>query len=315
MRMSTQKLRIVFMGTPDFATTALEILHTSGHEIVCVYTQPPRPKGRGQQVQPSPVHQYAADHGILVRHPRSLKKKHAQEEFAELKPDVAVVAAYGLILPKAILEAPLYGCLNIHASLLPRWRGASPIQRAILEGDKESGITIMQMDEGLDTGPMILKRSLKIRTKTTASSLHDALSGLGAAMAEEVVNMLARGDDLNEQIQDDKLSTYAPLLTKEDGRINWSETAEQIDRQIRALNPWPGVWSKKKGQRFKILEAILAEEKTDERTGLLLDRKGNMACGNGSILKILKIQPPGKKAMDMSSAINGGYLKIGEHFS
>ena len=189
-------LRIAFMGTPDFSVPALDALHESEHEVVCVYSQPPRPKGRGHKVQLSPVHAYAEEHGILVVHPKSLKKTPEQEEFASYDIDVAVVAAYGLILPKAILEAPKHGCINIHASLLPRWRGASPIQCAIWEGDTESGVTLMQMDEGLDTGPEISKQSIAITNETTAQSLHDELSALGGKMIIEAIGQLAQNGAL-----------------------------------------------------------------------------------------------------------------------
>ncbi len=318
-------LRIAFMGTPDFAVPALDALRSSGHEVVCVYTQPPRPKGRGQQVQPSPVHMYADDHGIPVFTPKSLKKEEEQAEFAGHNLDVAVVAAYGLILPKAILDAPKYGCLNIHASLLPRWRGASPIQHAIWSGDEETGITIMQMDEGLDTGPMLLKRVVKIRPQTTAQSLHDELAGMGSAVIEEVIDKLAAGDGFTPEIQDDALSTYAPLLTKEDGRVDWNKSAIEIDRQIRALNPWPGVWSEVDGKRLKIHEAIVTPIPDypehigslcgeGDSAGTILDKNGMIVCGGRTILQITRCQPAGAKAMDFISAVNGGYIKSGDKF-
>lgn len=320
---TTRPLRIIFMGTPDFAVPALRALDESAHEVVCVYTQPPRPKGRGHKFQPSPVHLYAQDHGIEVRTPLSLKNKAAQDEFAALNADVAIVAAYGLILPKPVLDAPHHGCLNIHASLLPRWRGASPIQRAIWAGDTETGITIMQMDEGLDTGGMIAAQKITITDKTTTSSLHDELSLMGANMALDVVEALASGKALEVTPQDDAQSTYAPLLTKEDGRINWHKNAAEIDRQIRALNPWPGVWTEtKSSERLKILEArpvsvpypdyigLLCGE--GEAAGTLLDKKGLTLCGGRTVLQIIKIQPAGKKPMDIASAINGGYVTIGD---
>lgn len=308
-------LRIAFMGTPDFALTALEALHTSGHDVVAVYTQPPRPKGRGQQVQISPVHQYAADHDIPVYHPRSLKKEKDQAVFAELNLDVAVVAAYGLILPKAVLNAPKYGCINIHASLLPRWRGASPIQHAIWKGDAETGVDLMQMDEGLDTGPVIMERKVKIRPQTTAASLHDELSALGAAMIEEAMDELAAGKGLEAHLQDDDLATYAPLLQKEDGRVDWSQSAEEIDRQVRALNPWPGVWSMIEGKRVKILEVQISQANSDQAPGTILDSTGKVACGRGPVLTLVKIQPENAKAMDFVSAVNGGYVEAGKVFS
>ncbi|MCB9988149.1 MAG: methionyl-tRNA formyltransferase [Rhodospirillales bacterium] len=315
--MTDNRLRIAFMGTPDFSVPALEALIDSDHEVVCVYTQPPRPKGRGHQVQPSPVHQVAAEHGIPVYTPRSLKKDEAaQEEFAAHDLDVAVVAAYGLLLPKAVLDAPKYGCLNIHASLLPRWRGAAPIQYAIWDGDTESGITIMQMEEGLDTGPMVEKRSVKIRPITTAQSLHDELSALGAAMIVDVLDELSAKGRLDSELQDDELSTYAPMLTKDDGRVDWTLDAAAIDRQIRALTPWPGVWTETMlGKRIKILEAEPVSERYTEPPGTLADRGGHVVCGNDTVLRLTRIQPESAKAMDVTAAVNGGYVHVDEAFA
>jgi len=304
----TKPLRIAFMGTPDFAVPALAAIHESAHELACVYTQPPRPKGRGHKVQKSPTHIYAGEYNIPVFHPKSLKSEEEQAQFVAHNLDVAIVAAYGLILPVAILNAPQYGCINIHASLLPRWRGASPIQRAIWEGDSESGVTLMQMDEGLDTGPEISKRTLPITTDTTAQSLHDQLSILGGAMVLDALQILAKDNKIETIPQDDSQSTYAPLLTKEDGHINWSQTAAQIDRQIRALNPWPGTYI----ENFKIKSAKLTEQTTDQPAGTILDKSGNIACGQGSVLTLKSIQPAGKKPMDFQSALNGGYVTIGE---
>lgn len=301
-------LRIVFMGTPDFAVPALKALHDAGHEIVAVYSQPPRPKGRGQQVQKSPVHLYAEEQGIPIFNPKSLKNAEAQDEFKKLNADVAVVAAYGLILPKAVLDAPKYGCINIHASLLPRWRGASPIQHAIWSGDPETGITLMQMDEGLDTGAVISMERIAITDKTTSSSLHDELSALGGKMIVKAIGELAKNGALKSVPQDDE-STYAPMLKKENGKINWTLNAAMIDRQIRALNPWPGTWAEFEGKRIRILAAEISPAKGNP--GEILDRHGNIGHG----LKILKIQPEGKNAMDFSAAVNGGYLKVGGIFT
>ena len=310
--MTDKPLRIAFMGTPDFAVPALDALYKGPHEVVCVYSQPPRPKGRGHKVQPSPVHAYAEENGIPVYHPKSLKKEPEQQEFAAHNLDVAVVAAYGLILPKTVLDAPKFGCINIHASLLPRWRGASPIQRSIWEGDAESGVTLMQMDEGLDTGPEIMKRAIAITEQTTAQSLHDDLSALGGTMIEEAINTLATQGALSSAAQDNDNATYAPLLSKEDGHINWAQSAIQIDRQIRALNPWPGTYTKDANERIKIFEALKLDEQTDQAAGTIIDKKGRIACGDGTILKIKKLQPAGKKPMDFASALNGGYVTIGE---
>ncbi|MCD8496629.1 MAG: methionyl-tRNA formyltransferase [Alphaproteobacteria bacterium] len=303
------------MGTPDFALAALKaIAEKTDHEIVCVYSQPPRPKGRGHQVQPSPVHDYADSKNIPVFTPKSLKNAEAQAEFAAHGLDVAIVAAYGLILPKAVLDAPKFGCLNIHASLLPRWRGASPIQRAIWAGDVETGITIMQMDEGLDTGPEILKRALSITPATTASTLHDQLAVLGGEMVVEVLDQLAATrEPLPATPQNDAEFTYAPLLKKEDGNVHWTQSAAEIDRQIRALNPWPGVWTSVNGKRLKVLEAVLTDEKALDvmEAGKIISKRGNVVCGDGSLLRLIRVQPEGKAAMDFAAALNGKYLEVG----
>lgn len=306
----TKSLRIAFMGTPDFSVPALRNLIASNHKVVCVYSQPPRPKGRGQHIQPSPVHEAAQAAGIEVRTPLNFKKDEDIAAFMALELDVAVVAAYGLILPKAILDAPQYGCINIHASLLPRWRGAAPIHRAILEGDSESGITIMQMEEGLDTGPMILKKSVPIRPTTTAQSLHDILSAMGSSMIETVLDELAEKGGLHEEVQPEEGSTYAKMLKKEEGRIDWTKPASVIDRQVRALNPWPGTWCETEtGRRLKILEASLVSSGSGEPG--TLDDKGNVACGEGSI-HLESIQPENKKPINIRDAYSGGYLKAGQ---
>ncbi|MBX2833945.1 MAG: methionyl-tRNA formyltransferase [Micavibrio sp.] len=301
-------MKIIFMGTPDFAATALKAIHeNSAHEVIALYSQPPRPRGRGHKLQPSPTHEYADSLGIPVYTPLSLKKREAQTEFASLNADIAIVAAYGLILPKAVLDAPKYGCLNIHASLLPRWRGASPIQRAIWAGDATTGVTIMQMDEGLDTGPMIIKGEIPITPQTTTATLHDDLATIGADLTLNVLKNLAQSGQLEAEQQNDAETCYAPLLKKEDGRIDWSQSAAEIDRQIRSLNPWPGTYT----DQFKIKSATLTNETTDKPIGTLFDKRGSIACGAGSVLKITALQPAGKKAMDIPAALNGGYIKIG----
>ena len=306
-------LRIGFMGTPDFALEALKAIYDkTDHEIVCVYSQPPRPKGRGHKLTPSPVHAFAEQNGIAVFHPKSLKTTEAQEEFAAQNLDIAVVAAYGLILPKAVLDAPKYGCINIHASLLPRWRGASPIQRAIWEGDPQSGVTIMQMDEGLDTGPEILKEAIDLDPTETAQSLHDKLAEMGGRMAITVLEQLASNGQVTIQEQKNDMATYAHLLKKQDGDVDWSKTAFEIDRQVRALNPWPGVRGIIDGQEFKILQAKPCVEDTikNQPVGSVLDKDGHIQCGDHTVLQIKKIQPVGKKPMDFASAVNGGYIAV-----
>lgn len=305
------------MGTPDFAVAPLRALYEAGHEIIAVYTQPPRPKGRGQDVQKSPVQMFAEKKSIPVFHPKTLKNEEAQTEFAALQADVAVVAAYGLLLPKAVLQAPKYGCINIHASLLPRWRGASPIQRSIWAGDHESGVTLMQMDEGLDTGPMIAMEKIPLTSETTASSLHDALAILGAEMIVKAAGDLAAHEKLHATPQDNAGATYASLLKKEDGIIDWKKSAVDIDRQIRALNPWPGTWANFEGKRMKILSAIPSPQPSPGgrgSLGVVLDKTGNILCGENTSLQITLLQPEGKKPMDLASALNGGYIKIGGNF-
>lgn len=306
-------LRVGFMGTPDFALEALKAIreHTD-HEIVCVYSQPPRPKGRGHKLTASPVQAYAEECGIPVFHPKSLKSEDVQAEFKSHNLDVAVVAAYGLILPKPVLDAPKMGCINIHASLLPRWRGASPIHRAVMAGDAQTGVTLMQMDEGLDTGPEIMKKALTIAPRETSSTLHDRVAELGANMIVEVLNILAKNGQVSNIKQKNKGVTYAHLLKKEDGKIDWAQSAAQIDRQIRSLNPWPGVWCEAQGVRVKILEAENLDDIKDGETGTILNKAGEVICGDKTLLKLKRIQPAGKQAMDFASALNGGYLKIGD---
>jgi len=305
-------LRIVFMGTPDFATQTLQALIDSPHEIIAAYAQPPRPKGRGNKVQNTPVHDLALAHDIPVYTPKSLKTESAQEEFKNLKADIAIVAAYGLLLPKAVLDAPKYGCLNVHASLLPRWRGASPIQRAIWEGDTKTGVTIMQMDKGLDTGDMISKAEIAITEDMTASILHDQLAEIGANLTVSTLETLVKDGHLTGERQNNTLATYAHLLKKEDGQINWSQDASAIDRQIRALNPWPGVFCEAGDNRLKIREASPSQDKTDNPVGTILDKSGVVSCGHDTSLQLKSVQPAGKQAMDFVSALNGNYIKIGQ---
>lgn len=303
-------MKIIFMGTPDFAVAALDALHAAGHDIVCVYSQPPRPAGRGHKLQPSPVQKRAEELGLLVRNPLSLKKDAAaRADFAALKADVAVVAAYGLILPQEVLDAPLHGCINIHASLLPRWRGAAPIQRAIMAGDDQSGVCIMQMEAGLDTGPVLMREGVPIDASTTAQSLHDALAAKGAAL---IVKTLQNLPELTAETQSGDGVTYAHMLAKEDGRIDWTQSAVHIERQMRALSGWPGVWTLHHGARLKVLAAHI--EKTDGthgKAGEIIDRALVVACGAGS-LRLMTVQPENRKAMDGLSYMNGGHVNTGE---
>jgi methionyl-tRNA formyltransferase len=300
--------RLIFMGTPEFAVAALQALIKAGNDIVCVYTQPPKPAGRGQEVKKSPVQLAAEAAGIEVRSPKSLKTPEEQQAFRDLKADIAVVAAYGLILPKAVLEAPRYGCINIHGSILPRWRGAAPIHRALLAGDKESGITIMQMDEGLDTGAMLMVKSLPIPATATAQMLHDALRDLGAEMIVQAVKDLPEGK-LKATPQPPEGATYAQRLSREEGRVDWKEEAEVLARKVRALNPWPGVFFESKGERVKILEARV--EKKSGTPGTLLDASFAVACGKDAMV-LTRVQREGRAPMEGDAFLRGFAVKPGE---
>lgn len=299
-----KSLRIAFMGTPDFAVPALKALHETGHEIVAVYSQPPRPAGRGRKLAPSPVQRVAEELDVEVRTPVSLKSEEEQAAFAALDLDVAIVAAYGLILPQAILDAPKMGCLNIHGSLLPRWRGAAPVQRAILAGDTETGITIMQMVAGLDTGPMLLKAATPINGKT-AGELTELLAETGA---ELMVQYLASPPDYAAEAQDDALATYARKIEKQEARLDFTQSAEQVKRQIRAYNPQPGAFFEFENNRYKILEAQVSD--TKGAPGKALDNQLLIGCGAGAIQPTI-IQKAGKPAMDLKSFLNGTKIPIG----
>jgi len=300
-------VRLVFAGTPDFAATALKALIAAGHTIVGVYSQPDRPAGRGRKLQPSPVKQVALDHEIPVFQPETLKTPEAQKQLADLNPDVMIVAAYGLILPKAVLDIPTHGCLNIHASLLPRWRGAAPIQRAIAAGDAETGITIMQMDEGLDTGAMLLKSLTAIEDSDTGGSLHDRLAELGGNAIIKALELLQKGE-LTGEPQSDELACYASKLSKTEGHIDWATDAKAIERLVRAFNPWPGTYTDLGDQRIRIHEARALVTTSDGLPGTVVqrDREGiDIACGNGT-LRITCLQLPGSRAQSVNDLINGG---------
>jgi methionyl-tRNA formyltransferase len=297
------------MGTPDFAASSLRALIDAGHDVVCVYSQPPRPAGRGHQVQRSPVHVLAEDREIPVRTPKSLRNAEAQAEFAALDLDCAVVAAYGLILPQPVLDAPRMGCLNIHASLLPRWRGAAPIQRAILAGDAETGVTIMQMDAGLDTGAMLLKGSVPITGQTTAGGLHDALADMGSGLIVQALDGLAEGR-LTAEPQPNEGVTYAAKLSRDDGRLDWTQPADFIERQVRALNPWPGVWFDLGRERIKVLAAEPAPETPGAAPGTLLDGNLTVACADGAV-RLTRVQRPGKAPVDGGAFLRGFNVAVG----
>ena len=301
-------VRIIYMGTPEFAVAPLAALLAAGHEVICVYSQPPRPAGRGHKERLTPVHAFAAEKGIVVRTPKSLKGEAEQVEFANLNADLAVVAAYGLILPKAILDAPRLGCLNIHASLLPRWRGAAPIQRAILAGDCETGVTIMQMDIGLDTGDMLLVDRLPITREATASSLHDSLMEMGARLIAEAVEKLD-GEGLPATKQPEDGVTYASKLEKGEGRLDFTKPAIELERAVRAFTPWPGAYLNRGDDRIKVLE-VKAVDRSGE-AGTVLDDDLTIACGEGA-LKLLKVQRGGKAPMEAEAFLRGYGLPKGE---
>ena len=299
------KLKLIFAGTPDFAARHLAALLSSDHEVVAVYTQPDKPAGRGQKLTASPVKELALAHDLPVYQPASLRNEAAQAELAALGADLMVVVAYGLILPKAVLDTPRLGCINVHGSLLPRWRGAAPIQRSIWAGDAETGVTIMQMDVGLDTGAMIRKVTCPIASDETSASLYDKLAGLGPQALVDTLDAMAAGDTAAEP-QDDALANYAEKLSKEEARIDWSMDAVAIERCIRAFNPWPISWFDVAGQTVKVWQAEVLPQAHGQAAGTLLkaDKQGiEVATGQG-VLRLLTLQPPGKKAMSVSDLLN-----------
>ena len=307
-------LRIAFMGSPSIALGVLEALIAAGHEIACVYSQPPRPAGRGQKLTPTPVHAFAEAHGIDVRTPKSLRKAQAQAEFAELNPDAAVVVAYGLILPQPILDAPRLGCLNMHASILPRWRGAAPIQRAIMAGDTETGIDAMLMEEGLDTGPVLASIRTPITREDTAGTLHDRLARLAADLAPRALSGLADGS-LKPVAQIGDGMTYAAKITANDQRVDWSKPAAEVDCLIRGLAPAPGAWCEADlGQgpvRLKLLFSELTNLRNTAPPGTLIDDQLAVACGDGRAVRLLRLQKPGGKPLDARDFIPGMPLAAG----
>ena len=291
------------MGSPAFALPALRALHEA-HEVVAVYSQPPRPAGRGNALTPCPVHTEALRLGLEIRTPARLRREmEEQAAFAALRLDVCVVAAYGLILPQAMLDAPARGCLNIHASLLPRWRGAGPIQAAVLAGDRESGVTIMQMEAGLDTGPMLLRKAVPIDEATTAATLQDALAELGGRLV-----LRALAEDPVPQAQPDEGVTYAPKLTRADGRMDWTRNAAELDRQVRGLVPWPGAFTELRGETLKVLEA--RREAGAGLPGTTLDDRLLVACGEGA-LRLLRVQRPGRGPMEAEAMLRGVKVPAG----
>jgi methionyl-tRNA formyltransferase len=301
--MNLKKIRIAFMGTPHFAVQALKDLLETHYTVVAVYTQPPRPVGRGYKVSPTPVHELAEIHNIPVFTPLSLKTEEAQTQWESLDLDVAIVAAYGLILPKAILEAPRWGCLNIHASLLPRWRGAAPIQRAILEGDTQTGITIMKMDEGLDTGDVLLMKTIPISNITTTTQLQESLSHRGAEALLEALPAYLSGK-LQPIPQPQEGITYAEKLSKSEGQLDWSLPAAFLERKIRALNPWPGTWFDIGDDRIKVLEATVVSLPFPQPPGTILDNHFTIACGEQALRPLL-VQKVGKVPLLVDDFLRG----------
>ncbi|HJT13448.1 MAG TPA: methionyl-tRNA formyltransferase [Dongiaceae bacterium] len=302
-------LRIVFMGTPAFAAVALKALVDAGHEVIAVYSQPPRPKGRGMETQKSPVHMLAEEQDVSVRTPTSLRSAEETAAFAALQADVAVVAAYGVILPKAVLDAPRHGCLNIHASLLPRWRGAAPIQRAIMAGDARTGVTIMQMEEGLDTGAMLLKEEFAIGADMNAGALHDALAEVGARL---IVQALGQLPNLKPVPQPADGVAYAAKITKEECRIDWRRSAAELDRHIRSLSPAPGAFTEIDGERLTILAADLASG--SGAPGTAIDDRLTIACGDGALRPTL-VKRAGKRAMSAEEMLRGFAVPKGTQLS
>ena len=307
----TEKLRIAFMGTPDLVLPTVKALHESAHDLVCVYTQPPREKGRKRAIEKTPVHLYAEELGVDVRHPVNFKSEEDVQDFKDLNLDVAIVAAYGMLLPKAILKATGYGCINIHPSLLPKWRGPSPVQYAIWNGDDMAGVSVMLLEQKMDSGPIIKQIEYPIEKTATFLSLNEKLWTLGTDALIEILNKLDSDRALHSVPQDHDQATYCKLLTKEDGRINWEQSAEQIDCQIRGLNPWPGTWClDENDKRLKIISAEPLETSHDAEAGHVI-KDGIIACGHNTALKLLRVQPENKPAMNIKDVLNGGALKTG----
>ena len=308
--MQPQELRTVFMGTPDFALQTLQGLIDAGCKMVGVYTQPDRPKGRGKQLAVPPVKELAQKYDIPVYQPLKLRQPEAVAELEALAPDLIVVVAYGQILPKSVLEIPAHGCINVHASLLPKYRGAAPINKAIIDGETETGITTMYMDVGLDTGDMLVKKTLAIGPEETAGELHDRLASLGRETMEETLRQLCAGT-LQREVQDDEQSTYASLMKKEDGRIDWNRSAQEIHNHVRGLDPWPGAYTTINGELLKLAET--SPEAAEGLAGSVIaaDKNGVcVACGSGS-LRIQQLQLAGRKRLAAADFLRGCPLEAG----
>jgi len=301
------KLRLAFMGSPPFALPTLQALIDAGHEIVCVYTQPPRPAGRGKKERPTPVHELALARALEVRTPKSLKRAEAWAEFAALNLDAAIVVAYGLILPKPVLDAPKLGCFNLHGSLLPRWRGAAPVQRAIMAGDRITGVQVMRMEEGLDTGPIIATAETPIEFDDTSATLTTRLSNLGAPLMVEALQAIARGA-AQETPQPEEGATYAHKITAAEARIDWARPARELDHMIRGLSPAPGAWCEFMGARLKVLHCRLGQGAG--APGEALDDGLLIACGEGA-LRLTKVQREGRPPMESADFLRGQAVAAG----
>jgi len=308
------KFRVVFMGTPDFSVPTLSEIVCGGHDVAAVYTQPPRRAGRGMEMRPSPVQKFADEAGIPVYTPKSFRKPETVEELAALEPDVAVVVAYGLILPRPVLETPAYGCMNVHASLLPRWRGAAPIQRAIMAGDTETGVTVMQMDQGMDTGPICMMERVPIGPDMTAGELHDELAFVGASLMGKALDRLGRGE-LECRPQPSEGVTYASKISKEEARIRWENPAQEVHNRIRAMSPHPGAWFEAllggRPERVKVLRSVCVKGRG--QPGQLLDNQLTVACGNQAV-RLTKVQRAGKRPTSGTDFLRGFPLGKGTHF-
>lgn len=304
-------LRLAFMGSPDFAVPTLEALISAGHDVACVYSQPPRPAGRGKELRQTAIHEVAAKHGIEVRTPLNFKAQEDREAFAALKLDVAVVVAYGLLLPKAILDAPRMGCFNLHGSILPRWRGAAPIHRAVMAGDTLTGVQVMKMDVGLDTGPVMLTATTPISERDTTGDVHDRLCVLGAGIIVDALAALEAGPVVLEQ-QSEEGVTIAPKVSAAEARIDWTQTGEQVAARIRGMSPFPGAWFELDGQRIKVLHAV-ADTGADA-PGYVLDDELKVACGSGAV-RLTRLQRAGKGQMTAEEFQRGARISKGARLS
>ena len=314
MSSKNTKLRIAFMGTPEFSAPTLQSLISFGHDIRAVYTQPPRPAGRGKKNKVSPVQSLAELNGLTVKTPHSLKTDEEQEYFEKLGLDAAIVVAYGLILPKTFLEVPRLGCINIHASLLPRWRGAAPIQRAIMAGDTKTGVTIMQMDEQLDTGPIFTTSEVEITDQTTSETLHQSMANLGACIINKTLKDI-NSKNLRAIEQSTSGISYADKLSRDEGYVDWNKSAEEIEKLVRALYPWPGAWTEIDGSRIKIFESkVIPASKQIFPPGTIIDNKLTISCGRNS-LRLVRLQKQGKKIMNTEEYLNGNPISKGTNLS